>query len=300
MTAVEIAMKSGHSVTRNHKKQSGFTLIELLVVMAILALLLAILLPTLKLAASITRQTVCLSNLRQLGIMAFLYSGEYDQKILPSARNSDPQLRYPNNQDNTLGGPPWYELLRETQGLDCSRDNASILHCPSDRRDKGYCSYSANRYLMGFSSPRTQAEQMFPIRKKTAVKGRFDNLILLGERGCTEEGDIGKVDGQWSMSGIGVSRFLGLEGDRGTGDWGFYTGRHSSPNIYQDGSRQWISNLKLPFLLLDGHAQVYKGQLDCTFHQTTGEMAWAFDTISVMQSPGGYWPILQPKTDNEK
>ena len=290
-------MKSGHGA-KTSKKQPGFTLVELLVVIAVLALLLSILLPTLRLASSIARQTACMSNLRQLGILSFAYAEEYDQIILPSARNSESQLRYPGNQDPTLGGPPWYELLRSAQGLDYNRDNASILHCPADRRDKGYCSYSANRHLMGFTSPRNMDEQMFPVRKKTTIKGSLDHLILLGERGCIEEGDIGKVDGQWSMSGIGVTDFLGADGEIASGEYGFYAGRHSRPVLSEDGGRQLVSNLRLPFLLLDGHAEVFKGQMDCIVRDINPNEVWQYDNFSVPQSPGGYWPILEPKKEN--
>jgi prepilin-type N-terminal cleavage/methylation domain-containing protein len=286
-------MKSRRFVTYKNPKKAGFTLIELLVVIAIIALLLAILLPSIRLAAQITRQTVCQSNLRQLGIMAFVYSEENDQTILPSARNSESQLRYPDNQDISLGGPPWYEILRDTQGLDYDKDNASILHCLSDPRDKGFCSYSSNRYIMGFTSPRNNTEKLFPVRKRTTIKGQPDDLIMLGERGCVEEGDIGKVDGQWSMSGISVSYFLGSQNSHdGSGSLGFYPGRHSRPNANKGDKGSFVSNLKLPFLLLDGHAGFYKGQLDCTLNNGSTNDFWEYDFISVQQSPGGYWPIL--------
>ena len=82
-------MNSGQQSEKHRQKPSGFTLIELLVVMAVIAVLLAVLLPALQMAASLTRRTVCLSNLRQLGVMSFMYSEEYGQFILPAARNSD-------------------------------------------------------------------------------------------------------------------------------------------------------------------------------------------------------------------
>ncbi|MCK5000627.1 MAG: type II secretion system protein [Anaerohalosphaera sp.] len=290
-------MKSGQFFATN-KKQSAFTLIELLVVIGIISLLLSILLPTIRLVTSLSRQTVCQSNLRQLGIMSMMYSHDFNDFILPSARNSDPQLRYPDNQDISLGGPPWYELLRETQGLDCNKDDAAILHCPSDRRDKGYCSYSANRYIMGFSSPRNISEAAFPARRITSIKGQHNNLIMLGERGCVEEGDIGKVDGQWSMSGIGVSQFLGANANAGIGKFGFYAGRHSKPKTAGDGGSQFVSNVKLPFLLLDGHADIYKGKLGCTYNDGNFNEYWEHDNISVLQSPGGYWPKLWPGNSN--
>lgn len=291
-------MKSRHVATQRGENRPGFTLIELLVVIAILALLLAVLLPALRLATAAARQTVCLSNLRQLGVMVFLYAEGNDQALPPSARTGDPQLRYPNNEDASLGGPPWYERLRQTQDLDCGNDNASLLHCPADRRDKGYCSYSANRYVMGFSAPRNAAEAKFPVRKITGVNGSLSDLILLGERGCIEEGDIGKVDGQWSMSGIGVSSFLGADGERRLDGLGFYAGRHSKPAMVREEGQSFVANLKLPFLLLDGHVQVYRGQVDCTFtlgdtpQQGEATEAWEYDCFSVQRSPGGSWPVL--------
>jgi len=53
---------------RSDRHGSGFTLIELLVVVAIIALLAAILFPVFAKAREKARQSVCQSNLRQIGI----------------------------------------------------------------------------------------------------------------------------------------------------------------------------------------------------------------------------------------
>jgi prepilin-type N-terminal cleavage/methylation domain-containing protein len=61
----------------------GFTLIELLVVVAIIAVLVAVLLPALGKARMSARHMLCQSNLRQLGIAHFMYADENNDWITP-------------------------------------------------------------------------------------------------------------------------------------------------------------------------------------------------------------------------
>ena len=59
----------------------GFTLIELLVVISIIALLVAILLPSLRRARDQGKLAVCASNLRELGLGVHMYAGENNGRL---------------------------------------------------------------------------------------------------------------------------------------------------------------------------------------------------------------------------
>jgi len=68
----------------NLKTKAAFTLIELLVVVAIIAVLIAMLLPSLSAAREAAKTTVCLTNLRQTGLVFQYYSDMYNDAIPPA------------------------------------------------------------------------------------------------------------------------------------------------------------------------------------------------------------------------
>lgn len=70
---------------RARGKTCGFTLIELLVVIAIIALLLSILMPSLKKAKIKAREVVCRSNLKQWGLVAALHGEDNDGRLIDNA-----------------------------------------------------------------------------------------------------------------------------------------------------------------------------------------------------------------------
>ena len=106
----------------------AFTLIELLVVIAIIALLVSILLPSLKSAKDLARSASCLSNLRTLGLAMHTYIGESMEEIPPSRM-------FPS--DNS--GWHWTHLLAQTESaVDMTQKNDSLdgprsaARCPDE------------------------------------------------------------------------------------------------------------------------------------------------------------------------
>src|SRR5262245_325866 len=83
------------------ESQNSFTVVELLVVIAILALLAALLLPSLQGARTRAKFVVCASNIHQIGIAMAGYAGDYrDWFPAPNAAISSNGVM--------LGGPAFY------------------------------------------------------------------------------------------------------------------------------------------------------------------------------------------------
>src|SRR5512145_2386267 len=74
--------RSIRSFSGAKRHREAFTLIEVLVVVAIIALLLAILLPSMSKARESSRSALCLSNLKQMGLGVLMYA-EAHNTILP-------------------------------------------------------------------------------------------------------------------------------------------------------------------------------------------------------------------------
>lgn len=74
--------------SRHHVRFAAFTLVELLVVIGIIAVLIAILLPTLSMMQSRAQSTKCQSNLRQIGQCAVMYANLHKGHLMQAVGTS--------------------------------------------------------------------------------------------------------------------------------------------------------------------------------------------------------------------
>jgi prepilin-type N-terminal cleavage/methylation domain-containing protein len=146
-------------------RRSGFTLVELLAVVAIVAILIALLLPAVQAARESARQTHCRNNLKQIGIGSLAH--ETSQGFFPSGgwgwswMGGDPDRGAGPKQ---FGGP-FYQLLPFVEQLalhqlgtgmteaqkrvvsgDRNQTPLAFLYCPSRRSVGAYANPIMNMY----------------------------------------------------------------------------------------------------------------------------------------------------------
>ena len=110
-------------------KKCGFTLIELLVVISIIALLLAILMPSLGKVKQKARAVVCMSNLKQWGVVFGLYASD----------NNDSLMR-----GYTGTNPPEYMWMEATRSY---YENPDLRVCPETKKPLTTAANSSNGLL---------------------------------------------------------------------------------------------------------------------------------------------------------
>ena len=79
------------NTTARRRSHAGFTLIELLTVIAIIGILAAIIIPTVGSVRQSAQASACLSNLRQIGLAAILYTNDNKGRLPDAGTGTDPQ-----------------------------------------------------------------------------------------------------------------------------------------------------------------------------------------------------------------
>lgn len=235
------------------QSKRAFTLIELLVVIAIIALLLAIMVPGLKLAKKKAASIVCMTNLKNMSLGWYTYSEDNDGWIMSAemeAADSNGKIvgwiGYPRDSNgNVFGSTEFYRTSpevtdeHEIAGIEKGvlypyLETPDVYHCPGDTIRKGpdnsrlYVSYCVPSCL-NRNQPANINKYITKRSAITAPGTRF-NFVESGETNR----------GNWIAGGhfvIGCPEY----GDPGYGLW--------SPIAYNHGDGS-------TFGFTDGHAEV--------------------------------------------
>jgi prepilin-type processing-associated H-X9-DG protein/prepilin-type N-terminal cleavage/methylation domain-containing protein len=134
-------------------KRVGFTLVELLVVIAVIAALVAMILPVARVVKQRAKAVMCESNLKQLSLALTMYG--QDNKTLPNGfDNEDLQNRplpyggYPGNASRDKKGWWWFHFLADTLGK--GFEKGTVFWCPSRNIEEPFVlcgNYGVNRAI---------------------------------------------------------------------------------------------------------------------------------------------------------
>jgi prepilin-type N-terminal cleavage/methylation domain-containing protein/prepilin-type processing-associated H-X9-DG protein len=123
------------------RSRNGFTLVELLVVVGIIAVLIALLLPSLNRAREHARRTVCLSNLRQLAQAVMMYNNENNGRFpAQGSGQHDDDWIFWENEPGFARNPDEGALVRYLGG----HFIAEAYQCPSDVIDNHRKTFDSN------------------------------------------------------------------------------------------------------------------------------------------------------------
>lgn len=155
---------------KRYNNARGFSLVELLVVIAIVTLLLALLLPALRAAREATRQTLCMSNMRQYGQIAMTY--DIDFRELPSTSG--------NSNNHNEWNRDVYKSLEAHYGM---RDNYRRCPAAPDWSRSYAARYNAMFDLLGgrhdyTSGPNIYGWRMIALRWPHRAQGWYPQLSI--------------------------------------------------------------------------------------------------------------------------
>jgi prepilin-type N-terminal cleavage/methylation domain-containing protein len=167
------------------KRWSAFTLIELLIVIAIIALLAALLLPTLGRVKNLSKSADCLNNLRQWGMATHLFAVDNDDLLPPDGTpnaevspNKEPHGWY-IDLPRVLRIPTYLEMPWRTNAA--IEPGRSLFICPvNPRRSNGnnLFHYCLNEHVNGAGTGNQVPLTSIPEPARTVWL--FDNGGLAG------------------------------------------------------------------------------------------------------------------------
>jgi prepilin-type N-terminal cleavage/methylation domain-containing protein len=191
----------------NATNRRGFTLIELLVVIAIIAILAALLLPALAHAKVRAQRIQCLSNLKQLALGWYMYSGDNNDRIVPTVGQGGLQILSTNGNSFWLPGNAanqWIygdmsvpvaatsDILLRVGLMFPYAPNVGVYKCPADKKKVPFTgkdtirSMSMNAYMNPLTGPPAAPAVTPPGPLNTAYRlfKKQNDISVLGAANC--------------------------------------------------------------------------------------------------------------------
>jgi prepilin-type N-terminal cleavage/methylation domain-containing protein len=228
------------------RRSPAFTLIEVLVVVAIIALLLSILLPSLKQARDMSRSVVCQANVRQL-ITAFVTYSIDNKGRFPGNRqdeysdwlggsNGPPAKRIYGVAGNRGKQPEWGTIYKKHMG-----GMSDAYSCPDDKtfriraaKGESFHSYTANlltsgaktEYLAGahYPKPLTSMNPVYDRSDHTKSMGVFDHVPVIIEEHDDFFLNANVDDSGWCNEDSFADRHLRESGNKASSSIGYADG----------------------------------------------------------------------------
>lgn len=252
---------------------SGFTLIEVLVVAAVIALLAAVLLPSLARVRALSRSALCLNNLRQMAVAANEYTHTHEGRYPPAYfkpppdRNDPDARQYNYAWDFTEIRHPLSGSRRIQPGLlwQGGKTIEDVHRCPDYKGGDNWAGISTTGYNyntsyvgtllyhVDFANPDQLKIDVAPAR--TADVKRPDRCVFFGD------GEFAGGANKFMRSPWGDPADGGFEGPpaRDLGAPPYYCGRF--PGSARHAGTQGYRHLEdTNVAMADGHAQSWRSR----------------------------------------
>lgn len=255
-------------MTTSPVRRSAFTLIELLVVISIIALLIAILLPSLEQARSMARQVNCLSNIKQLGIASKTYAADQEDRLPFQwvGLSTSPVYQFYHSKEN----------LATYLNLDAATSASHPLRCP-EVTDWG--SYAPYHGASGGTSYPGNFSMFNWSNTSNSVKFPFNNARYEKARRPSDTGSF--FEGSHAVA---LPRYMSVPPINSLGGGlprlRFYHGSVGENYEANDASRMNVG-------FLDGHAQTLTAT--AIFDATPGQQP---SPNSYFEGPTSFWHPL--------